>query len=122
MEDIIGIATLYTFITIGVALPLYVIAQSIINLARAIDGRGTIVLKALVVLVFWVILTAIFIAIPLMYVFEPGRGVDAATANRRITIMTIMFTLIYLAVGLALSYWVRQQPGWKTMGKIKSEV
>lgn len=122
MEDFVGQLTLFTFMTIGVLLPVFVIVQSIINLLRAIDGRGTIVLKALVVLVLWTILTTIFTAIPIMYVFEPGRGVDQATANRRITIMTIVFTLIYLAAGLTFFYWVRPQPGWKTLRKAKSRV
>lgn len=118
MEDVIGQITIYTFMIVGVAFPVFVIAQSIVNFVRASDGRGTIALKALVVLAVWSVLSLIFVSIVFMYVFEHG-GVDQATANRRITIMSVVFTLIYAAVGLVLAYWVRLQPGWRTLRKAK---
>lgn len=118
-EDIIGIITLYAFAGAAVLLPLYVVIRSTINFAHASDGRGTIILKAFVVLVIWGMLSLIFVFIPIMYVFEPGQGVDQATANRRITILTIALTLIYIIVGLALAYWVRLQPGRRIQGKTR---
>lgn len=117
IEDIVGIVTLYTFAAVALLFPLYVVIRSVINFARAQDGRGTIILKAFVVLVIWGLLSLIFIAIPFMYVFEPPRGVDQATANRRLTYLTITMTLIYIGAGLAMAYWVRLQPGWKTQSK-----
>jgi formate hydrogenlyase subunit 3/multisubunit Na+/H+ antiporter MnhD subunit len=117
MEDAIGIVTLYTFAAAAVAFPLFIIVQSVWNMARASDGRATIVLKAILVLGVWVILSLIFVFIPIMMVFEPGRGVDAATANRRVTILFGVLTLIYIAIGLGLGYWVRLQPGWKTLSE-----
>jgi hypothetical protein len=117
VEDIIGIITIYTFGAAAVLFPLYVVIRSTINFAHARDGRGTIILKALVVLIVWGLLSLTFAFIPFMYVFEPPKGLDQAAANRRLTILTIVMTLIYIAVGLALGYWVRLQPGWKTLGK-----
>lgn len=117
IEDIIGMLTLYTFGAAAVLFPLYVVIRSVINFARASDGRGTIVLKAFVVLAIWGMLSLVFISIPFMYVFEPPKGVDQATANRRLTYLTIAMTLIYIAAGLAMAYWVRLQPGWKTRMK-----
>jgi hypothetical protein len=121
MEDAIGIVILYAFAAVAIIFPLFVIVQSIMNLSRASDGRGTIVLKAIIVLGVWVVLSLICVMIPIMFVFEPGRGVDAATANRRVTVLTIVLTLIYIAVGLAMAYWVRLQPGWKTLSKSASK-
>jgi hypothetical protein len=121
MEDFIGVVTMCTFAAVGVGFTLYVVVRSIINLARATDGHGTIVLKALTVLGVWGLISLTFIFIPIMLVFEPGRGVDRDTANHRVTIVTIVLTLIYIAVGLALGYWVRLQPGWKTLRKAQTE-
>lgn len=113
-EDLIGFVILYTFAAAAILFPLYVIVRSVINFARASDGRGTILIKALVALSAWIVLSLIFVFIPIMYVFEPGN-VDRATADRRMTILTAMLTLIYIAVGLAMAYWVRLQPGWRTL-------
>src|SRR5215212_10027547 len=120
MEDFLGLVILYTFAAVGVAFPLYVIVRSVINFVRATDGRAAIVIKALVSLSVWGFLTLIFIFIPIMLVFEPGTT-DRATADRRITIVTVVLTCIYIAAGLALGYWVRLQPGWKTLRKAQTE-
>ena len=120
MEDIIGLIILYTFAGVGVLFPLFVIVQSLINLVRARDGRGIIIIKALTVLAVWAVITSIFIFIPIMFVFEPGTT-DRAAADRRITILSIVLTLIYIAAGLAMAYWVRLQPGWKTLSKTQTE-
>lgn len=117
MEDVIGLIILYTFGAVAVIFPLFVIIQSVWNMVRASDGRATIVLKAALVLGVWVLLSLTFAFIPIMFVFEPGRGVDAATANRRVTILAAVLTLIYIAVGLAMGYWVRLQPGWRTLSE-----
>ncbi|HKS26644.1 MAG TPA: hypothetical protein VJS44_02435 [Pyrinomonadaceae bacterium] len=122
IEDIIGMLTLYTFAAVAVVFPLYVIIRSVINFAHAKDGRASIILKAFVVLVIWGLLSLVFVFLPIMYLFEPGEGVDRDTANHRITVLTIVLTLIYIAVGLAMAYWVRLQPGWKTMGKTNSGI
>src|SRR3982750_3523169 len=121
MEDIIGQIELVVFLVVCVGFPLFVIVQSIINLARASDGQGAIVLKAFVVIGVWLVISMIVIFIPIMYVFEPWKGVDRDTANRRITILFMVLTIIYIAIGLALGYWVRLQPGWKTLRRAKSE-
>jgi O-antigen ligase len=120
MADIIGQIQLVVFLIVSVGLPLFVIVQSIINLGRAVDGQWTIVIKAVVVLCIWVMISLIVIFIPIMYVFEPGKGVDRETANQRVNILFFVLTLIYLAVGLALAYWVRLQPGWKTLRKARN--
>jgi hypothetical protein len=122
VEDIIGLITLYTFAAVAVLFPLYVIMRSVINLIRSSDGRGTIVIKALVVLGLWVLISLIFAFIPIMYVFEPWRGVDSATASRRITIISISLTIIYIILGLVMAYWVSLQPGWKTLRKDHSRI
>ncbi|MBD0369429.1 MAG: hypothetical protein ICV60_01140 [Pyrinomonadaceae bacterium] len=122
IEDIIGMLTLYTFAAVAVLFPLYVIIRSVINFARASDGRGTIVIKAVVVLAVWCLISLIFAFIPIMYVFEPGQGVDALTANRRITYLSIALTFIYIVVGLLMAYWVRLQPGWRTLRKSESGI
>lgn len=122
MSDIIGWIIIYAFMVVSVGFPLFVIVQSIINLVRAADGRGMIVLKAIVVLGVWVVLSMIVVFIPIMFVFEPWKGVDQATADRRMDILVIVLTLIYIAVGLALGYWVRLQPGWKTLRRAKSGI
>jgi hypothetical protein len=119
IDDVIGMFILYTFAAVAVIFPLYVIIRSIINFARATDGRGTIVIKALLVLGVWGLLSLIVVFIPIMYVFEPGRGVDRATANLRVTILMSVLTLIYIVVGLVMAYWVRLQPGWRTLRKTR---
>lgn len=121
MEDIIGQIELVVFTVVCVGFPLFVVVQSIVNLARASDGQATIVLKAFVVIGVWLVISMIVIFIPIMYVFEPWKGVDKDTANHRITIMVFVLTIIYIAIGLALGYWVRLQPGWKTLRRAKSE-
>ncbi len=113
MEDIIGLIILYTFGAVAAVVPLYVIVRSGLNFVRALDGRGTIVLKALVSLIIWGFISLVFVFIPLMYVFEPGTN-DPVAASRKITIISLVMTIIYILIGLALSYWVRLQPGWKT--------
>ncbi|MCA1557587.1 MAG: hypothetical protein LC731_03490, partial [Acidobacteria bacterium] len=85
MEDIIGQIILYTFTAVAVAFPLFVVVQSIFNFALASDGRGTIVLKALVVLIVWAFISFVFVLITFMYVFEVS-SLDNITAGRRMTI------------------------------------
>jgi formate hydrogenlyase subunit 3/multisubunit Na+/H+ antiporter MnhD subunit len=121
MEDIIGQIELVTYLIVCVGFPLFVIVQSIINLARATDGQGAIVLKAVVVLGIWLVISMIVIFIPIMYVFEPGRGVNRDVANRNVTIIMLVLTFFYILIGLALGYWVRLQPGWKTLRKARNE-
>lgn len=115
-EDILGQIIIVAFMIVCVGFPLYVIVQSIINLVRASDGRGAIVLKALVVLGVWAVLTMIVVFIPFMFVFEPISS-NRVTADRFMNVLAIVLTLIYIAVALALGYWVRLQPGWKTLLK-----
>lgn len=115
-EDILAMVILYTFGAVAVLLPLYVIIRSVINLVRAVDGRGTIVLKAVVSLAVWAFVSLVFVFIPFMYVFEPGTN-DQAAANRNITIIAVVLTIIYIVIGLLLAYWVRLQPGWRTQRK-----
>jgi formate hydrogenlyase subunit 3/multisubunit Na+/H+ antiporter MnhD subunit len=122
MEDIIGYVIIYTFATAGVVLPLFVIVQSIVNFARASDGLGTIILKALLVLGAWAFLTFTFVMIAFMYVFEVSGMRDNAAASRRMTILTAVLTLIYVAVGVALGYWVRLQPGWRTLRQSRDRI
>jgi hypothetical protein len=122
MEDTIGLIIAFTFMAVAVVVPLFVIVQSIINFRRASDARGTIVVKALVVLGIWAGLSFICVVLTLMYTFEAGRGVDRATADRRMTILTLVLTLIYIAVGLAIAYWVRLQPIWKRLRKAEGEI
>jgi hypothetical protein len=122
VEDIIGLITLYTFAAVAVLFPLYVIVRSVINLSGSSDGRWTIIIKALVVLGIWVLISLIFAFIPIMYVFEPWRGVDSATANRRITIISISLTIIYIILGLVMAYWVSLEPGWKTLRKAHGRI
>lgn len=122
MEDTIDLITVFTFMAVAVVFPLFVIVQSIVNFVRASDARGTIVVKALVVLGVWSGLSFICVVLTMMYTFEAGRGVDRATGDRRMTILTIVLTLIYIAVGLVLAYWVRLQPVWKRLRKAESEI
>lgn len=117
MEDAIGLIIIYTFSAMAVVFPLFVVIQSIFNLVRATDGRGTIIIKALVVLGVWAVLSFIFVMIVFMYVFEVSNIADRAVASRRMTILSTVLTLIYIAAGLAMGYWVRLQPGWKTLQK-----
>jgi hypothetical protein len=121
VEDIIGLITLYAFAAVAPLLPLYVIVRSIINLGGSSGGRRTILIKALVVLGVWLMISLIFAFIPIMYVFEPWRGVDNATASRRITIISISLTIIYIILGLAMAYRVSLQPGWKTIRKAHAQ-
>lgn len=120
MQDTIGAIVMIAFMVACVGFPLFVFVQSIINLARASDGQGIIVLKAFLVIGVWVVISMIIGFIPIMYVFEPWKG-DRATADLRLTIVMLVLTLIYIAIGLALGYWVRLQPGWKTLRRVKSE-
>ena len=119
MQDAIGIIIIYTFGALSLLVPLYVVVQSILNFVRASDGRGTIIIKALVALAVWAILTLICVFIVFMFVFEPGTS-NRAEADRRITILSFVLTVIYAVVGLALSYWVRLQPGWQTLRRTRS--
>lgn len=121
MEDIIGKIILYSFEAVGIALPLFVLVQSIWNLVRAVDGRGTIILKALVVLAVWAFVSFTFVMIIIMYVFEVDGMADKAAASRRTTILASALTLVYIALGFAMAYWVRLQPGWKTLRKLRAE-
>jgi hypothetical protein len=111
---------MYTFAAVAVAFPLYVLVRSIINLARATDGYVTIIIKALLVLGVWLVVSFTFIFIPIMYLFEPGTT-DRAAAERRITIMVLVFTFLYIVIALLLGYWIRLQPGWKTLRKARNE-
>ena len=120
MQDTIGWIILYTFGGLSVLVPLFVIVQSIINFARASDGHGSIVIKALVVLAVWAILTFVCVFIAFMFVFEP-LSPNREEADRRFTILAFVVTVIYTVVGLALSYWVRLQPGWKTLRRRRRE-
>jgi glucan phosphoethanolaminetransferase (alkaline phosphatase superfamily) len=120
LEEIIGQIILYTFTAFAVAFPLFVIVQSIFNFARASDGRGTIILKALVVLAIWAFISFVFVMITFMYVFEVNR-LDNATASHHVTILTVVLTLVYIVLALVMGYWVRLQPGWKTLRKLKAE-
>lgn len=113
VADVFGIFILYTFAAVAVLLPLYVIVRSIVNFVRAMDGRGTIVLKAVVSLVVWLIISATFMFIPFMLAFEPGSK-DPVVADRIMTAVVIGLTIIYIVIALALGYWVRLQPGWRT--------
>jgi hypothetical protein len=113
VADVFGIFILYTFAAVAVLLPLYVIVRSIVNFVRAMDGRGTIVLKAVVSLVVWVIISVTFMFIPFMLAFEPGSK-DPVVADRIMTAVVIGLTIIYIVIALALVYWVRLQPGWRT--------
>jgi hypothetical protein len=122
MEDTIGWIIAWTFMAVAVVFPLFVIVQTIVNFMRASDGRGTIVIKALVVLGIWAGLSFICVMLTLMYTFEAGRGVDRATGDRRMMILTLVLTLIYIAVGLVLAYWVRLQPIWKRLRKAESKI
>lgn len=122
MEDVIGWVILYTFAAVGVVFPLFVIVQSIVNFVRASDGRAAIVIKGLVALAVWAFLSFSFVMIAFMYVFEVGGMTDRAAADRRMTILTIILTLIYILVGLVMAYWVRLQPGWKTLRKVRSGI
>jgi hypothetical protein len=119
LEDVVGFVILYTFAAVAVIFPLYVIIRSVINFARATDGRGTIVIKALVSLGIWAFLSFTFVMIAFMYVFEVGDMADREAASRRMTILTIVLTVIYIAVGLVMAYWVRLQPGWRTLHKTR---
>ena len=121
MADIIGQIQLVIFLIVSAGFPLFVIVQSIINLVRAVDGQGAIVLKAIVVLCIWLVVSLIVVFIPIMYVFEPVKGVDSETANQRVTIIFFVLMLIQIALALVLAYWVRLQPGWKTLRKSRSE-
>jgi hypothetical protein len=121
MEDVIGMLTLYIFAAAAVVFPLYVIIRSIINFVRASDGRGAIVVKAVVALGVWLLLSLIVLFIPIMYVFEPGN-VDRATANSRVTVLMLALTLVYILIGLVMTYWVRLQPGWRTLRKARTEI
>lgn len=121
MENVISLAILYAIMALAVGLPLYVIVRSVINYVRAIDGRGDIVAKALLVLGIWGLLSFILVTLAMMSAFEGGTLPDGRQANRPITIMSIVFAFIYVVVGLALGYWIRLQPGWKTLRKSQSE-
>jgi hypothetical protein len=122
MEDIIGVIILYGVMALACAVPLYVIVRSIINYMRAVDGRGRIVIKALVVLCIWAVLSFTLLTLAMMSAFEGGTLPDGRQAERPVTIMAIVFTFIYVVVGLALAYWVRLQPGWKTLRKSQSGI
>jgi hypothetical protein len=111
--DLLAMITMFSFAAAGVLLPLYVIIRSVINFAYAVDGRGAIVVKAVVSLAVWVIISSIFMFIPFMLVFEPGTK-DPVVADLKITIVTVVLTILYIVIGLVLAYWVRLQPGWKT--------
>lgn len=119
MEDVLGYVILYTFAAVAILFPLFVIVQSIINFVRASDGLGSIIIKAVVALSVWAFLSFTFVLITFMYVFEVS-GMENRTANLRMTILTIVLTIIYMAVALALGYWVRLQPGWRTLRKAQS--
>lgn len=118
--DVFAIVVIYTFAAVAVVFSLYVIVRSIINFMRASDGHGTIVIKALVSIIAWFFITSIFAFIPIMFTFEPGTT-DRAVANRNITIISVVLTIFYIAIGAALAYWVRLQPGWKTQEKARNE-
>ncbi|HEY0323293.1 MAG TPA: hypothetical protein VGC66_20215 [Pyrinomonadaceae bacterium] len=120
VEDVFAIVVIYTFAAVACVLPLYVIVRSIINFMRASDGLGTIVMKAVVSLIAWLFITSIFAFIPIMFTFEPGTT-DRAVANRNITIISVVLTIFYIVIGAALAYWVRLQPGWRTLRKSRNE-
>lgn len=122
MENFIGLVILYGVMAVAVALPLYVIVRSVINYVRAIDGRIDIVAKALVVLAIWAIFSFILITLAMMSAFEGGTLPNGTQASRPVTTMSIVFTVIYVVVCLALGYWVRLQPGWKTLQKSQGKV
>ena len=119
MQDAIGIIIIYTFGALSLLVPLYVVVQSCVNFVRASDGRGTIIIKALVALAVWAILTLICVMIVFMFVFEPITT-NRVENERWFTILSFVITVIYAVVGLALSYWVRLQPGWQTLRRSRS--
>lgn len=121
MQDVIGWIIMYAFAGAAILFPLFVIIQSIMNFVRATDGRGAIIIKALTVLGVWAFLTFTFVLITFMYVFEVGEMRDRAAADRRVTMLAVVLTLIYLAVGALMAYWVRLQPGWKTLREAGQE-
>jgi hypothetical protein len=120
VADLFAMVVMLSFAAVALALPLYVIIRSVINFAHAVDGRGAIVVKAVVSLGVWLIISMSFVFIPFMLVFEPGTK-DMAAADRKITIVTVVLTILYIVIGLALAYWVRLQPGWKTQVNARYE-
>ncbi len=122
MKDIIGVIILYGVMALACAVPLYVIVRSIVNYVRAVDGRARIVIKALVVLGIWAVLSFTLLSLAMMSVFEGGTLPDGRQASRPVTLMATIFTFIYVVVGIALAYWVKLQPGWKTLRKSQSEI
>lgn len=123
MEDILGLIIGGIFITVAVLFPLFVIVQSIVNFVRASDGRWIIALKGLVALGVWAALSFTCFLLMFMGVFEADRGgVDRATADRRMTILALVLTVIYTTVNLVMAYLIRPQAGWKTLPKAQSEI
>lgn len=88
--------------------PLVIVVLGIVNLARALTRRGTIILQVLASLAIWIFLTYIIVMIFIMVVFSlpyPLSTVDELKSN----LGFLVATLIYAVVGAGLIFWTRAQ-------------
>ena len=107
--DTIGIAMLYGSMFIAVATPLVVLALSVLNFVRAAQGKASIVLRALAILVIWAVLTFVFLTVYIMIVVSATQSAPSNKANDlKLTVIFALFMIVYTAVGACLIYWVRR--------------
>jgi hypothetical protein len=95
------------FVIMG-AVPLSILVLAVLNFARALTRRVTIVLQALVALGLWIFLTYVIVMIFIVVVFSLPYPLSQADELKS-TVVFIVACLIYAAAGGALIYWTKAQ-------------
>ena len=88
--------------------PLAILVLAVLNFARAVTRRITIVLQALAALGLWIFLTYIIVMIFIVVVFSLPYPLSQSDELKS-TALFIVSCLIYAAAGAALIYWTRAQ-------------
>ena len=97
---------LFAIPAIGVAVPVYVLIRSSLNLRRAKKSRGHIILKALGSLAAWVFVSFLMFN-ALFFTFYTARDVDREANTRVVALRLIIFCVVYALLGFGLAIWSR---------------
>jgi hypothetical protein len=108
VNEILGQILLIVFFAVAGAMPLVILALSILNFSRYAPRRTAITLKALAALAIWACLTFILVMVFIMVVFQFPAYKSQANETTGTVIFTVG-TLIYALAGAALIYWMKRQ-------------
>ena len=109
MLRVVSQITLIIALISGVAIPVYILMQSAINHTRAEKGHTYIVLKALVSLVTWVLLSLLMFNMLFVTFYSAAHVEDRQAAEIGVGKSIIFLSLTYVLIGCGLAFWVRHQ-------------